>query len=130
MRSHIEKSSSGACGAQACHAATTVAASLHGQVARYVTTFDAGRVENLKPVTIPNCPAPPPRHAQKRSGCCVLLARSAWPVAVTITSDTRLSHASPHALPEKPCPPPSVRPAIPTVGQEPAGIAAPWRLSA
>src|SRR2546428_9933655 len=63
IRSHIENSSSGAFGAHACQAATIFAASLQLQVAVYVTTSLAGCVANRKPVTISNCPAPPPRQA-------------------------------------------------------------------
>src|SRR5207253_6280695 len=64
IRSHIENSSSGAFGAQACQAATILAASLQLQVARYVTTSLAECVPKTKLVTIPNWPAPPPRQAQ------------------------------------------------------------------
>ena len=53
------------------------------------------------------------------------LASNAWPLAATITSERRLSLVSPYLRPENPCPPPRVSPAIPTVGQEPAGIIRP-----
>src|SRR5204862_4394611 len=80
---------------------------------------------NTKRVTIPNWPAPPPRHAQYRSGWFFVFASSSWPLAIAIVTERTLSQVRPNFRPEKPCPPPRASPAIPTVGHEPAGIATP-----
>lgn len=47
------------------------------------------------------------------------------PSAVTIVSERRLSQVRPSLREAKPTPPPSARPAMPTVGHEPAGIVTP-----
>ena len=60
------------------------------------------------------------------------MSASTWricPSAVTMVADTRLSVVSPKRRPASPWPPPSVRPAMPTEGQEPDGVDRPRRVS-
>src|SRR5919204_3867360 len=108
-----------ACGAHDCHTLRTRAASAHGHSMKNVLTLLTGWVLNVRLVTIPKFPPPPPRQAQKRSEFSWSLQTRTCPSAVTIVSCSRLSEVSPNLRPDQPCPPPSVSPAIPTVGQEP-----------
>ena len=59
------------------------------------------------------------------------MSASTWricPSAVTMVADTRLSVVNPKRRPASPWPPPSVRPAMPTEGQEPDGVDRPRRV--
>src|SRR5206468_9553925 len=79
----------------------------------------AARVLNVSSVTIPKWPFPPPRELQSKSGSSfesrIIHAPS------TILTLRRWSQVKPHFLANIPYPPPSVRPARPTVLQDPAG---------
>ncbi len=87
---------------------------------------------NVNEVAIPKFPPPPPWLAQKRSPSSPPLdfvqCRSV-PSAVMTSIDSSRSQVSPYERPTTPCPPPSARPLIPTVGHEPAGIATPAAAS-
>src|SRR5581483_11493275 len=103
--------------------ATTSSTCVHGHVPTKYAPCDTACVRNANEVAIPKLPPPPPRQAQKRSGCAS--TTRTLPSAVTICTESRLSEARPHAREASPKPPPSTCPPIPTVGHEPAGIAAP-----
>ena len=75
-------------------------------------------------VTTPKLP-PPPRSAQKRSGCSSALAVTTSPSAVTTSNDRTLSQVSPYLRASQPTPPPKVSPAIPVLETTPAGTARP-----
>src|SRR5271169_3762617 len=89
-RCRFDQSASGACGAQDCQAAITLAACDHGQDRKNRTISPAGWVPKVNEVTTPKLPPPPPRQAQNRSGLLVALAALTWPSAVTICSDWTL----------------------------------------
>src|SRR5207253_5097840 len=77
-----------------------------------------------KEVTTPKLP-PPPRSAQKRSGCSSAFTCSTCPSAVTISTEMTLSQVSPYFLASQPTPPPSVSPAMPVLETTPVGTASP-----
>ena len=77
-------------------------------------------------VTTPKLPPPPPWQAQSRSLSASAEATSWRPSAVTRLTDFRLSAVRPYLRAKTPTPPPSVRPAMPTVGHEPPGSSIPW----
>ncbi len=79
---------------------------------------------NSNSVTTPKLP-PPPRSAQKRSGCSSALARTERPSASTTCADSRLSIVNPCIRLNQPQPPPSVRPPTPVWLTVPAGTASP-----
>ena len=80
-------------------------------------------------VTTPKLP-PPPRSAQQQVGVVAASqAVTVSPAAVTTVAPTSRSQVSPYRRATTPMPPPSARPESPTVGQEPAGIAAPCAAS-
>src|SRR5207244_4502921 len=56
---------------------------------------------------------PPPQSAQRRSGCDSAVTFRIPPLAVTSSTPSRLSAASPCFAISQPSPPPRVRPAIP-----------------
>ena len=89
------------------------------------TSGPTGWRRNSKRVTTPKLP-PPPRSAQKRSGCSVALARTTSPAAVTTSADSRLSIVMPYLRLSQPKPPPSVSPPMPVVELMPTGVARPW----
>src|SRR4051794_35879698 len=60
----------------------------------------------MNSVTMPTFP-PPPRIAQKRSGCSSALAVRMSPAAVTTWAESRLSMARPYLRTMKPMPPPA-----------------------
>ncbi len=66
-RCRFDQSASGACGAQDCQAATTLAACDQGQLSEKSTGSGAGIVRNVNEVTTPKFPPPPPWQAQNRS---------------------------------------------------------------
>jgi hypothetical protein len=90
----------------------------------YVVTLKTGYVMNTRSVTIPKLPPPPPRQAQKRSAFSSSLQVRRRPSAVTSVSSWSASQVRPCLREMNPTPPPSVMPAMPTVGQDPEGIAA------
>lgn len=108
-------------GAQRCHSRTTAAARAHGQLRKNVVQAGAGWVRIRNSVTTPNWALPPPRSAQNRSGSRRASTSRIRPSAVTIRAPVRLSLVSPYARLTTPMPPPSARPATPTVGHDPAG---------
>ena len=67
----------------------------------------------LEPVTTPKLP-PPPRIAQKSSGCESASTGTISPSAVTISAASRLSIVRPNLRTRKPMPPPTVSPPMPT----------------
>src|SRR5919204_2927601 len=125
LRFSTEKSPSGACGANACHAATTACASDQDHSSVKVETLPTAWVRKRRRVTIPKFPPPPPRRAQYRSSCWRELQTTARPFARTTVAATRLSDVSPNLRAAKPIPPPSASPATPTVGHVPAGTVSP-----
>ncbi len=88
------------------------------------TSGPTGWSRNSKWVTMPKLP-PPPRSAQKRSGCSEAPARTTSPAAVTTSTDSRLSMVMPYLRLSQPKPPPSVSPARPVVELMPVGVARP-----
>jgi hypothetical protein len=68
---------------------------------------------------------PPPRIPQKRSAFVVTLAVRNSPSAVMISTDKRLSDASPYDRASQPQPPPRVSPAMPVVEMAPPVVARP-----
>src|SRR5262249_16101514 len=68
---------------------------------------------NRNRVTTPKLP-PPPRIAQKRSGCVSASTRRSLPSAVTSSAARRLSMVRQYLRTRYPTPPPSVIPPIPT----------------
>src|SRR5258707_2178507 len=96
-RCRFDHSASGACGAQDCQAAMTLAACDHGQRMKNRHGLGAGTVRNVNEVTTPKFPPPPPWQAQNRSpkGLGSAAAVSTAPLAVTICSDSRLSQVRP-----------------------------------
>ena len=65
--SKLAASSSGASGAQRCHVSTREAAVDNVQVSRKLVMVGAGTGSNVRDVTTPRRPAPPPRSPQNRS---------------------------------------------------------------
>ena len=88
------------------------------------TTVSTGCAWNSKAVTTPKLP-PPPRSAQKRSGCSSSLARTSVPSARTTSAAIRLSMVRPKRRVRWPVPPPSVSPATPVLAMNPLGTASP-----
>ena len=68
---------------------------------------------------------PPPRSPQNSSGCSVALAVMISPLAVTTSTESRLSQAVPCLRASQPMPPPSVSPAMPVVATNPPVVASP-----
>src|SRR5260221_9929768 len=124
-RWNTDENRSVARGCHACHASNAALACDHGHdMNTHVAARGIGCIRNLKQVTTPKFPPPPPRIAQNRSG---LLVRDTWrthPSAVMISAPTRLSSVSPKARPAGPLPPPIVLPPLPPHGHRPAGTAA------
>src|SRR5260221_14670976 len=102
-------------------AATALAAGDQGQDKKNTTSRDSRWVRNVNAVARPKLPPPPPRQAQNRSLLVDALQLRTVPSAVTICTDSRASLVSPKARPSTPPPPPRVRPATPTMGQDPPG---------
>src|SRR6266567_1555538 len=125
----LDHNSSGACGAQLCHASTMATARLHGQLSVNNVSTSTGCTRKVNEVTTPKLPPLPPRSAQKRSALWLASQVSTRPSASTTWAARRLSQVKPYLRPSTPIPPPSVRPAIPTVGQEPAGSTIPYCAS-
>src|SRR5580698_4530341 len=125
----FDQRSAGACGAQDCQALITRAASDQCQCRKNSTMLVRLWVVNVIEVATPKLPPPPPRLAQYSAlswpGSQVCLT----PSAVTMSMDRRSSQVSPYFRPTMPIPPPSVRPAMPTVGQDPPGTALPLAAS-
>src|SRR6266536_1926779 len=121
----LDHNSPGPCGAQCCQASTTVAALAHGQVKVNRDIAETWCTWKVNEVTMPKLPPPPPRSAQKRSALWFASQVSTCPSATTTWAESRLSQVRPNLRLRTPSPPPSVRPAIPTVAQEPAGSTKP-----
>ena len=68
---------------------------------------------------------PPPLSAHRRSGSDSSLTWTTLPSAVTSSTPTRLSDASPCFAISQPSPPPSVSPAMPVVEIAPPVVARP-----
>ena len=66
-------------------------------------------------VWMPKLPPPPPRQAQNKSGFSVALSVLICPSAVTISLAINWSQPRPCSRMFKPMPPPSRKPAAPTV---------------
>jgi len=66
-RTRPDQSASGAVCGQACHAATTAAASTQAKEAEKLVTSWVAKVAKVICVTMPKLPPPPPRRAQNRS---------------------------------------------------------------
>ena len=122
----LAASSSGPLGAHSCHASMTEAAAAYGHVRRKFVASGASTVRKMSEVTTPKLPAPAPRSAQNRSSSWCSSHARMRPSARTISAPTRWSEVTPYFLPRIPRPPPSVRPATPTDGHVPAGMARPW----
>ena len=75
-------------------------------------------------VAMPKLPLPP-CSAQNSSLFSSSLAVTTRPSAVTSSTSSRLSHASPHSRSSQPEPPPSVRPATPVDETRPPVVASP-----
>ena len=118
----LAASSSGASGAHACHASTSAAASVKRR--SKAVASGAGTVRNVNEVTIPKRPPPAPRSAQNSSGSRCSSHSTSRPPSATV-APTSESEVSPWRRPMIPSPPPSVSPAIPTSGPQPAGIVTP-----
>src|SRR5580658_11322255 len=86
-RCRFDHSASGACGAQDCQPAITLAACDHGQDRKNRMISPAGWVVKVNEVTTPQLPPPPPRQAQYRSERLPEFAVLSWPSAVTICID-------------------------------------------
>ena len=87
-------------------------------------TFATSCSWSVKEVTTPKLP-PPPRIAQKRSGCSSAFAVTNVPSARTMSTSRKLSMVSPHLRVRCPTPPPSPRPPRPVVEMMPPGAARP-----
>ena len=88
------------------------------------TTVESGLSRNANRVTTPKLP-PPPRSAQRRSGCRSSFAVTKLPSARTTSASIRLSIESPSLRVMCPTPPPSVSPPTPVVEMIPNGAASP-----
>ena len=109
---------------------TTAAALDHGNDNRKKPSEVVGWVWYSNWVTMPKFPPPPPRRAHSRSGFAARARPSgSTPSAVTIRAESSWSQVKPYCRLAIPRPPPSVRPAAPTVGQVPVGIVRPWAAS-
>src|SRR6516164_277636 len=87
-------------------------------------TVLTGWTRNSNEVTTAKLP-PPPRSAQNKSSCSLLLATLAFPSAVTISNDRTLSQVRPYFLTSQPTPPPRASPPMPVLDITPAGTAKP-----
>ena len=121
----LHHSSLGVEGIHRIHESRTVAASSQGHSKVNSVTLGIGWTLNVNDVTMPKLPPPPPRLAQYRSLWLLGEHRRKDPSAVTIASEAMLSQVIPYARPKMPIPPPSARPAMPTVGHEPPGSSTP-----
>src|SRR6266704_4589936 len=92
----LDHSSSGACGAQFCHASTMVTALLHGQLSVNNVSPLTGCTRKVNEVTTPKLPPPPPRNAQKRSALWLASQVSTRPSASTTCAERRLSQVKPY----------------------------------
>ena len=127
MMNVIVVSSSGAFSPAATRPART--SRVTGRNSAPARTVPTGWRRNTNRVTTPKLP-PPPRTAQKRSGLRCSLAVTIRPSAVTSSTETRLSIVRPCLRTSQPIPPPSVRPASPTLPVSPNGVASPWAAAA
>src|ERR1700722_13681241 len=125
-RMRLDHSASGWCGIHDCQPEITRLAADHGQLRKNVTSLVRLCVRKLNDVATPKLPPPPPWLAQYRSlWALVALQVRMLPSAVTISTCSIASEVRPNARASTPMPPPSARPARPTVGQEPPGTALP-----
>jgi hypothetical protein len=130
VTSRLAASSSGAAGAQVCQAPITAAAWVCGQVRWKLVAAGSGSVRNTSEVTTPRLPPPAPRSAQNSSWSWWSSQSTTRPSASTTRAASRWSQVSPCVRPRIPSPPPSVSPAIPTVGPQPAGMVSSCAASA
>ncbi len=121
---------SGASGAHACQAASTAGRCSGSQVKWNEVIVGAGTDAKTSEVTTPIVPLPPPRSAQNSSGSNSSSQSTIRPSPSTTRAARSASQVSPCARPSTPSPPPSVRPAMPTAGPQPAGIVTPAGASA
>ncbi|CFE79019.1 Uncharacterised protein [Mycobacterium tuberculosis] len=82
-----------------------------------------GNLANVIDVVTPKLPPPPPRSAQNSSAWSSADALTASPPGNTTVADLSASQVNPAWRESAPNPPPRVKPATPTVGQLPVGIA-------
>ena len=124
------KKPSGSSGTSRCQAVTAPVASDHGQLAKKYETGRAGCVRSTKCGDDAEVPAAAAAAGPEEVALWLASHVRCRPSAVTIPSETTLSAVVPNAREANPTPPPSASPAMPTVGQEPVGIARPRRASA
>ena len=129
-RRKLDHSGGGPLGAQVCQAAVTFAACDHGHVNENTVSWESACVANVKDVTTPKFPPPPPRSDQNRSDSDDAFAVTVLPSASTTIADVNESHVSPNCRPITPCPPPIVSPLMPTVAHVPPGNTLPLAASA
>ena len=129
-RCRFDQSVSGAAASQDCQARITSGARDQVNWRNASASDEIGRVRSTSDVTTPKLPAPAPRSAQKSSGSRRSSQVSRRPSAVTMSALARLSHVRPQPRDSTPTPPPSVSPAMPTVGHDPAAIPTPAAASA
>ena len=106
-QAQLDHNGGGPLGAQFCQAAVTFAACDHGHVNENTVSWESACVANVKDVTTPKFPPPPPRSAQNRSGSDDGLAVTVRPSASTTVADVSESHVSPKCLPITPARRPS-----------------------
>src|SRR5436190_10461380 len=121
----LDQSSDCADGPQRSHPSRTSGATDHGHDRPKIVIRSTVCVSNVKDVTTPKLPPPPPRSAQKRSGLVASSHARTRPSAVTTVAAVSESHVRPKCRPVTPWPPPIVRPAMPTLPHVPPGIIAP-----
>ncbi|QZO02553.1 hypothetical protein K6K41_18115 [Chenggangzhangella methanolivorans] len=90
-----------------------------------VMASSAGTVATVNEVLTPKLPPPPPRKPQNRFGSAPCDTERTAPSAVTISAPVIASEPTPKRRMLKPMPPPSMKPAMPTVGQRPWVMARP-----
>mmetsp|Transcript_183742 Transcript_183742/g.582890 ORF Transcript_183742/g.582890 Transcript_183742/m.582890 type:complete len:211 (-) Transcript_183742:473-1105(-) len=107
---------------------TPVCVQVVRQAALYsVTTVGASTAWKVKDVAMPGKVFPPPPLAShSKSEWCVAFARTKVPLCKTASTAISLSIDRPCKRLGGPSPPPSTRPASPTVEHVPIGIASPW----
>ena len=103
---------SGALGAHACQALNSATARSIGtdQETEKMASSLSGTSLKRNVVATPKLPPPPPRQAQKRSGCSLASAVISWPLASTSATDWMLSQVRPKGRASNPYPPPSAWP--------------------
>ena len=103
-------------------ARVTCSASSGRHISRASVDVGTSCRRKVSAVATPKLP-PPPCSAQKSSGFSVSLASTSSPAAVTSSTDSRLSQASPNLRSSHPVPPPRVNPPTPVVETRPPVVA-------